>query len=91
MGGEKGERSKWGNDHCTSFFAVFGNVRTRHTTQSQMARKLTKLVGVRVTPVVVVVVLVVAARGAAAREAHAMRQTKQNKTKRSRAELSRVE
>lgn len=91
MGGEKGEGSKWGNDHCTSFFAVFGNVRTRHTTQSQMARKLTKLVGVRVTPIVVVVVLVVATRGAAAREAHAMRQTKQNKTKRSRAELSRVE
>lgn len=21
-----------GEDHCTSFFAVFGNVRTRHTT-----------------------------------------------------------
>lgn len=55
------------------------------TTQSQMARKLTKLVGVRVTPVVVV-----APRGAAAREAHAMRQTKQNKTKRSRAEQSGV-
>lgn len=48
-----------------------------------MARKLTKLVGVRVT-----LVVVVAARGAAAREAHAMRQTKQNKTKRSRAEQS---
>lgn len=86
MGGETGEGSKWGNDHCTSFFAVFGNVRTRHTTQSQMARKLTKLVGVRVT--VVVVVVVVAARGAAAREAHAMRQTKQNKTKQSGAEQS---
>lgn len=84
--GKRRKGSEWGNDHCTSFFAVFGNVRTRHTTQSQMARKLTKLVGVRVTPVVVVVV--VAARGAAAREAHAMRQTKQNKTKQSGAEQS---